>query len=209
MDQDNLVAMPIRTMRSKVAPGRPGEVRQIVIAVTPGTETREVFRPIRSLLRQRHRIKDGQANDFSIRDSARMADAQRGIVDVMRLLLLSIAGVSLVIGGIGVMNIMLVSVAERSREIGTRLAVGARGIDILVQFLIEAVVLSLLGGAAGAAVAAAAVPPLEDYFGRELFISPRALVVACVVSITIGVVFGMLPARRAARLDPVEALRRE
>jgi putative ABC transport system permease protein len=208
-DQDNVVVMPIRTMRSKVAPGRPGEVRQIVIATSRGKSTRDIMRPIRSLLRQRHHIQDGQANDFSIRDQQRMAEAQRGIVTVMRMLLLCIAGVSLVIGGIGVMNIMLVSVAERSREIGTRLAVGARGIDILVQFLIEAVVLSLLGGGAGALLAAALVSPLEGYFGWELHISSAALLVACGVSVTIGVVFGMLPARRAARLDPVEALRRE
>jgi putative ABC transport system permease protein len=201
--------MPIRTMRSKIAPGRAGEVGQIVLATKKGTSTEEVMRPIRALLRQRHHLKDGQANDFSIRDQATMANAQRGIVTVMRLLLLSIAGVSLVIGGIGVMNIMLVSVAERSREIGTRLAVGARGADILVQFLIEAVVLSLLGGASGALLAGALVAPLQSYFGFELHISPAALGVAFGVSVTIGIVFGLLPARRAARLDPVEALRRE
>lgn len=208
-DQDNVIVMPIRTMRSKIAPGRATEVRQIVLATAKGTSTLEVMRPIRSLLRQRHRLKDGQANDFSIRDQSTMANAQRGIVTVMRLLLLSIAGVSLVIGGIGVMNIMLVSVAERSREIGTRLAVGARGIDIMVQFLIEAVVLSLLGGAAGALLAGALVAPLQSYFGFELHVSPAALGVAFGVSVTIGIVFGLLPARRAARLDPVEALRRE
>lgn len=208
-DQDNVIAMPIKTMRSKIAPGRPGEVRQIVLAAADGVTTEELKRPIRSLLRQRHHIERGQGDDFSLRDQARIADAQRGVVTVMRMLLLSIAGVSLVIGGIGVMNIMLVSVAERSREIGTRLAVGATGADILVQFLIEAVVLSLLGGLSGAAFAAALVPPLESYFGWDLFVSVRALFIAMSVSITIGIVFGMLPARRAARLDPVEALRRE
>lgn len=208
-DQDNVIVMPIKTMRGKIAPGRPGEVRQIVLAAADGVTTDELQRPIRSLLRQRHHINYGEADDFSLRDQSRMADAQRGVVDVMRMLLLSIAGVSLVIGGIGVMNIMLVSVAERSREIGTRLAVGARGADILIQFLIEAVVLSLLGGAAGAALAATVMPPLEKYFGWDLYISVRALSIAAGVSITIGVAFGILPARRAARLDPVEALRRE
>ncbi len=208
-DQDNVIVMPIKTMRSKITPGRPGEVSQIVLSAADGVTTEELMRPIRSLLRQRHHINYGEGDDFSLRDQSRMADAQRGVVDVMRMLLLSIAGVSLVIGGIGVMNIMLVSVAERSREIGTRLSVGARGADILTQFLIEAVVLSLLGGAAGAALAAAVVPPLEDYFGWELYISARSLGIAAGVSITIGVAFGLLPARRAARLDPVEALRRE
>ena len=209
MDQDNVIVMPIKTMRSKITPGRPGEVSQIVLAAAKGVTTEELQRPIRSLLRQRHHIEIGDADDFSLRDQSRMAEAQRGVVAVMRMLLLSIAGVSLVIGGIGVMNIMLVSVTERSREIGTRLAVGARGADIMIQFLIEAVVLALLGGAAGAALSAALVSPLEAYFGWEMFISPRALTIAAVVSITIGVVFGALPARRAARLDPVEALRRE
>lgn len=208
-DQDNVVVMPINTMRSKVSPSRPGEVRQILVAADPEVGTKTVKRSLRSLLRQRHHITTDDGDDFSIRDSSRMAEAQRGVVAVMRLLLLSIAGVSLVIGGIGVMNIMLVSVAERSREIGTRLAVGARAGDILTQFLIEAVFLSLLGGAAGALLAAAVVTPLETYFGWPLAVSGKALSVASAVSITIGVVFGLLPARRAANLDPVEALRKE
>jgi putative ABC transport system permease protein len=209
MDQDNIIVMPLKTMRSKIVPGRPGEVRQIVLATKDGVMIDKIKRPITALLRQRHHIEPGDGDDFSLRDQSRMAEAQRGVVDVMRMLLLSIAGVSLIIGGIGVMNIMLVSVTERSREIGTRLAVGARGADILIQFLIEAVVLSLLGGAAGAALAALLVAPLEEYFGWEMFVSPRALSIATAVSLTIGVVFGLLPARRAARLDPVEALRRE
>lgn len=208
-DQDDVVVMPIKTMRAKVSPGRPGEVRQIVVAATPGVSSEAIQRPITSLLRQRHHLKQDEENDFSVRDQARIAQAQRGIVAVMRLLLLSIAAVSLVIGGIGVMNIMLVSVAERSREIGTRLAVGARASDILTQFLIEAVVLSILGGFGGALVAALLVSPLESYFGWPLSISVSSLTVASTVSVTIGVVFGFLPARRAAHLDPVEALRRE
>jgi len=208
-DQDNVVVMPLGTMRSKISPSRPGEVRQILVAADPEAGTKTVKRSLRSLLRQRHRITTDDGDDFSIRDSSRMAAAQRGVVAVMRLLLLSIAAVSLVIGGIGVMNIMLVSVAERSREIGTRMAVGARAGDILSQFLIEAVVLSLLGGAAGALLAGALTSPLEAYFGWPLQISGKALTIASVVSITIGVVFGLLPARRAAHLDPVEALRKE
>ncbi len=209
MDQDNIIVMPIGTMRAKVSPGRPGEVRQILISARQGVSSDEIQRPVTSLLRQRHHLNDDNGDDFSIRDSARMAKMQKGIVSVMRILLLCIATVSLVIGGIGVMNIMLVSVAERSREIGTRLAVGARGSDILVQFLIEAVVLSILGGAAGALLAALLITPLESYLGWPLWISSEALSVASIVSITIGIVFGLLPARRAAKMDPVDALRRE
>ncbi len=209
MDQDNLIVMPIATMRSKISPGRPGEVGQIAVGAKDGVSTQDLMRPIRSLLRQRHHISSGDEDDFSLRDQTRLAESQRGVVAIMRMLLLSIAGVSLVIGGIGVMNIMLVSVAERSKEIGTRLAVGARASDILSQFLIEAVILALLGGFAGAALAAALVPLMEDYFGWELVISGRSLAVASTVSISIGIVFGFLPARRAAMLDPVEALRRE
>ena len=208
-DQDNIVVMPLGTMRSKISPTRPSEIQQILLTTQDGTTTKEAERPIRALLRQRHHLEGEEEDDFSIRDQARMADAQRGVVMVMRLLLLSIAGVSLVIGGIGVMNIMLVSVAERSKEIGTRLAVGARGSDILTQFLIEAIFLSLLGGMLGVAVTGLVVRPLEGYFGWTLEVSAQSLWIATVVSITIGVVFGLLPARRAARMDPVDALRRE
>lgn len=208
-DQDSIVVMPLGTMRSKISPTRPFEIQQILLTTQEGTTTTVAERPIRALLRQKHRLNGDDEDDFSVRDQARMASAQRGVVVVMRLLLLSIAGVSLVIGGIGVMNIMLVSVAERSKEIGTRMAVGARGSDILIQFLIEAVFLSLLGGSLGVALTGAVVRPLEAYFGWALEVSARSLWIATIVSITIGVVFGLLPARRAARLDPVEALRRE
>lgn len=208
-DEDNVVVMPLGAMRSKVAPGRPGEVSQIAVAAKNGVDTGQIERPIRALLRQRHQLLQDDADDFSIRDQSRIVQTQRGIISVMHMLLLSIALVSLVIGGIGVMNIMLVSVAERSKEIGTRMAVGARGSDILIQFLVEAIVLSLLGGAGGALLAGLLVAPLQEYFGWELLISPTSLLVALTASITIGVVFGLLPARRAARLDPVEALRGE
>ncbi len=209
MDQDNIVVMPLGAMRSKIAPGRPGEVGQILVLAEKDVGSAKVMADIQSLMRQRHGIQQGQADDFSVRDQSRIANAQRGVVAVMRTLLLSIAGVSLVIGGIGVMNIMLVSVAERSREIGTRLAVGAQAADIMTQFLIEAVVLSLLGGLLGAGLAALLVPALEDYFGWDLALSIRGLAIASTVSVGIGITFGLLPARRAAKLDPVEALRRE
>jgi putative ABC transport system permease protein len=209
MDQDNVVVMPIGALRSKILAGGAGEVSQILVRADPAVGRETVRRGVEALLRQRHGIAEGGENDFAVRDQARIAEAQRGVVGVMRMLLLAIAAVSLAIGGIGVMNIMLVSVAERSREIGTRLAVGARASDILVQFLVESVVLCLLGGGAGALLSGLLVAPLEAYFGWELALSPSALLIASVVSVTTGVVFGLLPARRAARLDPVEALRRE
>ncbi len=209
MDMDNIIVMPLSTMRSKVAPSRPGEVGQIEIAAQKGASLEQIKKNIRSLIRQRHHIGPDEDNDFSIRDQSRMAQAQKGVVDVMKALLISIAMVSLFIGGIGVMNIMLVSVAERSKEIGTRLAVGATAGDVLVQFLIEAVVLSVLGGVVGLACAGMLLPPLEDFFGWELLISPRTAGLGMLVSMGTGVLFGFIPARRAARLDPVEALRRE
>jgi len=209
MDQDSIAIMPLRTMRAKVSPGRPGEVTQLLVKLDAGKNGLSADRHMTALLRQRHRLDAEQADDFSIRDSARFAEAQRSILDVMRTLLLSIAGISLIIGGIGVTNIMLVSVRERSREIGTRLAIGARAVDIMGQFLCEAVFLCVLGGLLGAFGSVLLIPPLEDYFGWELSLSMRALWVATLVSTTLGVTFGLLPARRAANLDPIEALRRE
>lgn len=209
MDQDSVVLLPLRTMRAKVSPGRPGEVSQLLVQLEAGAESRSAERSITTLLRQQHRLDLEAPDDFSIRDSSRFAEAQRGILLVMRTLLLSIAGISLVIGGIGVTNIMLVSVRERSREIGTRLAIGARAVDVLGQFLLEAVLLCVLGGLAGALGSVALIPPLEAYFGWELSLSLRALSVATLVSTTLGVTFGLLPARRAAQMDPIEALRRE
>jgi putative ABC transport system permease protein len=209
MDQDSIAILPLRTMRAKVSPGRPGDVSQLLVQVAKGADATLANRSMTTLLRQRHHLDTDQGDDFSIRDSARIAEAQRAILLVMRSLLLSIAGISLVIGGIGVTNIMLVSVTERSREIGTRLAIGARASDIMGQFLFEAVLLCVLGGITGALCSLLLIPPLEDYFGWELRLSLRALLVATTVSTTLGVTFGLLPARRAAQLDPIEALRRE
>jgi len=209
MDQDSIAVLPLRTMRAKVSPGRPFEVSQLLVKLGAGADGAQAERRMTALLRQRHHLDTDQGDDFSIRDSARFAEAQRGILLVMRTLLLCIAGISLVIGGIGVTNIMLVSVTERSREIGTRLAIGARASDIMGQFLFEAVFLCVLGGILGALGSTLLIPPLESYFGWDLRLSLRALAVATAVSTTLGVTFGLLPARRAAQLDPMEALRRE
>jgi len=209
MDQDSIAILPLRTMRAKISPGRPGEVSQLLAKLEPGATFAAAERSMTTLLRQRRHLDVEAPDDFSIRDSSRFAEAQRGILLVMRTLLLAIAGISLIIGGIGVTNIMLVSVRERSREIGTRLAIGARALDVMAQFLFEAVLLCVLGGLLGALASALLIPPLEEYFGWDLSLSLRALSVAIAVSTTLGVTFGLLPARRAAELDPIEALRRE
>jgi putative ABC transport system permease protein len=166
-------------------------------------------RQVTAILRQRHRLAEGAENDFRIRSQEEFREKQEAILSVLSVLLLSIAAVSLVVGGIGVMNIMLVSVTERTREIGIRMAIGARTTDIMVQFLIEAVVLCLIGGAAGALLAALAIHGIASTLEWKMGLSAEALSVALFTSTAIGVGFGFLPARRAAMLDPIHALGRE
>ncbi len=208
-DQDDVVVMPVATLRAKLLQTRPGQVGRILLQGATPDSAAEVERQATAILRQRHGLTEGAENDFRIRSQEDFRRRQEGILSTLRTLLLSIALVSLVVGGIGVMNIMLVSVTERTREIGIRMAIGAREIDILFQFLVEAVVLSLLGGAAGTLLAVLAVRSIAKALGWDMGVSTDALVVALAVSTTIGVTFGFFPARRAARLDPIHALRRE
>jgi putative ABC transport system permease protein len=161
------------------------------------------------LLRQRHRLQPGQDDDFTIRNLAEVFAAQESSARVMSILLGAIASVSLIVGGIGIMNIMLVSVTERTREIGLRLAIGAKTRDILSQFLVEAVTLSLLGGVTGIAIGVAA-SVLISYFAKwSTLVSPTAIMLAFVFSGLVGIFFGYYPAHKAALLDPIEALRYE
>jgi putative ABC transport system permease protein len=212
-DQDDLVLVPIKTARSRVlgtaSAARNPTVTTIWVKAADGVDTREVEAQVRSLLRQRHRIQPGADDDFSLRNLAEVMAAQEASSRVLALLLAAVASVSLLVGGIGIMNIMLVSVTERTREIGLRMAVGARTRDILGQFLVEAVTLSLIGGVAGVALGIGASVLIAELAGWRIVLSLAAVGLAVAFAFVIGVFFGFYPARKAARLNPVEALRFE
>ena len=162
---------------------------------------------VTSLLRQRHRLQSFQDDDFSVRNLADLAAAREASASTLSLLLAAVAGVSLAVGGIGIMNIMLVSVTERTREIGIRLALGARGFDILRQFLLEAVTLTIIGGTVGVLGGLATAYAISQVAGWPLLVEPSSVMLAVFVSGLIGVFFGWYPAIRAAKLDPIDALR--
>jgi putative ABC transport system permease protein len=208
-DQDDRIFMPIGSMRARVLPTAPGRVDMLMAASTSEDTTQRASKQIEEILRQRHRIRPGGDNDFKVNAQADLQEAQKSITDQLFRLLVGVSLVSLLVGGIGVMNIMLVSVAERTREIGIRLSIGARERDILVQFLVEAIVLSLIGGALGMLVGSALIVGAGLALKWPMAPQPGALVFGAVVSMIVGVAFGYLPARRAAKLDPIEALREE
>jgi putative ABC transport system permease protein len=212
-DQDDLVLVPLKTARSRVlgtaSAARNRTVGTIWVKAADGVDTKELEGHVRSLLRQRHRIQPGADDDFSLRNLAEVMAAQEASSRVLALLLAAVASVSLLVGGIGIMNIMLVSVTERTREIGLRMAVGARTRDILGQFLVEAVTLSLIGGLAGVALGIGTSVLIAELAGWRIVLSPEAVGLAVAFAFAIGVFFGFYPARKAARLNPVEALRFE
>ncbi len=212
-DQDDLVLMPITTARKRVLgaanPAKQRSVGTIWVKVAEGYDMKAAEEQVRALLRQRHRLQPGQDDDFSLRNLEEVAATQEASSRVLALLLAAVASVSLVVGGIGIMNIMLVSVTERTREIGLRMAVGARTRDILGQFLVEAVTLSLIGGLAGVAIGVATAVGIAEVAGWRIVLSPESVVLAVAFAFAIGVFFGYYPARKAARLNPVEALRFE
>jgi putative ABC transport system permease protein len=170
---------------------------------------KEAENQINALLRQRHRIQPNQDNDFSVRNLTELMSSQEQSADVMSLLLGAIASISLIVGGIGIMNIMLVSVTERTREIGIRVAVGAKSKDILLQFLIESLVLSLIGGALGIGIGIAGTYVLSAFTQWPTLLSIQAILLAFVFAGSVGVFFGFYPARKASLLDPIDALRYE
>ncbi len=207
VDQDDIVIMPYTSAMKRVAGGT--TLRNINVQVGDANEMNAAQKQIIDLLRQRHNIRPGRDDDFTVRSQQEIADAATATTNVMTGLLGAIAGVSLVVGGIGIMNIMLVSVTERTREIGTRMAVGAHGRDILTQFLIEAISLSSVGGILGIIIGIAAAKTIAITRHWPALISPGSIVIAFLVSAAVGIFFGFYPARKAARLDPIEALRYE
>ncbi len=208
-DQDDRVIVPIGTFRARIAPSSGGRIQQFVASASDERTVERAVAQIQEILRQRHRIDLDDQPDFQIRTQAEIRKSNETIFASLTALLSAIAGISLLVGGIGVMNIMLVSVTERTREIGIRMAIGASEGDILFQFLIEAVTLSLIGGIAGLAFGLATVALLSRALGWSMSLPISAVIMAFGTSATIGVVFGFLPARRAAQLDPIEALRHE
>ena len=207
-DQDDTVVLPIGSFRGRVMKTPPGFAGTLMISATSAETTDRAVAQIDSILRQRHRI-DTKEPDFQIRTQKEFQAIQGLIYGVLTLLLVVVAAISLVVGGIGVMNIMLVSVTERTREIGIRMAIGAQESDIQMQFLVEAVVLATLGGIAGILLGSGAISILARILEWKMAPDPIALSVSLAVSAAIGVGFGFFPARRAAKLDPIVALRRE
>jgi len=212
-DQDDVVMIPLGTLRNRIwggdATSRVKRVWSISVKVREGESMADVEASIRDLLRQRFKVSEGGDDPFTVRNLTEMLQAQEESSRVMTLLLATVAGISLVIGGIGIMNIMLVSVTERTREIGLRMAVGARGQDILAQFLIEALTLSVLGGALGVLLGALATWAVGYFAGWDVRLSLDSVALAVVFSGMVGVFFGYYPALRASRLQPIEALRHE
>jgi putative ABC transport system permease protein len=206
-DQDDVVIMPYTSAMKRVAGGT--TLRNINVQIGSEDQIASAQQQIVSLLRQRHNIRTGRDDDFTVRNQQEVADTANATANVMTGLLFAVACVSLVVGGIGIMNIMLVSVTERTREIGVRLAVGAHGRDILTQFLIEAVVLSAMGGVIGIAAGIVASKVISMIKNWPTVISPLWMLIAFLVSAAVGIFFGFYPAREASRLDPIEALRYE
>jgi putative ABC transport system permease protein len=208
-DQDDIVLMPSTSFRARVMHTPPGFAGALMASATSSATTDRAVHQIDEILRQRHHISPGADPDFVIRTQKEFAAMKDRISDALSLLLVFVAAVSLLVGGIGIMNIMLVSVTERTREIGIRMAIGARQGDIRTQFLVEAVMLAFLGGVTGVVTGGAAVAALQAVLGWPMSLRPTAVVVGIAVSAATGIAFGFFPARRAARLDPMEALRHE
>jgi putative ABC transport system permease protein len=180
-----------------------------MLSATSEETTGRALKQVTEILRQRHHIAENDEADFDVRTQAELQSLQESILGVLSGLLIAIAGISLLVGGIGVMNIMLVSVTERTREIGIRMAIGAREADILIQFLVEAIALAVAGGLVGTLIGYGAILGLSAALGWSMSLDTGSLVLALGVSSGIGIVFGFFPARRAAKLDPVAALARE
>ncbi|HVO94293.1 MAG TPA: ABC transporter permease [Terriglobales bacterium] len=206
-DQDDVVMVPYTSMMKLVMGVT--YIQQIIVAAVSADTTQEASTQIAALLRQRHKIRPGADDDFTIRNLSDIAEAASNSATVMAVLLGSIASVSLIVGGIGIMNIMLVSVTERTREIGIRMAVGARGRDIMLQFIVEAVVMAASGGVIGILVGIGSSNLIKYLAALPTLIRPEIIAISFLVSGSVGVFFGFYPARKASKLDPIDALRYE
>ncbi|MCE5336452.1 MAG: ABC transporter permease [Desulfobacteraceae bacterium] len=206
-DQDDLVLLPLRTVQRRMAGNN--EIEAIYVSVNDEASTAGAKDAILSMMRERRRIGIGKEDDFHVMDMQELANALAGSTRVLTALLGAVAAVSLLVGGIGIMNIMLVSVTERTREIGIRLAIGALKKEVLLQFLVEAVVLASFGGIVGVAAGIAAAIFGSAAIGVPFVLNLKIMAVAFIFSAAVGVLFGYFPARKAARLDPIEALRHE
>jgi putative ABC transport system permease protein len=206
-DQDDVVLLPLATLQRRVTGST--RVQTLLVSMQEGSDPERVKASLRQLLRERRKLAEADEDNFNILDTKQLADTLSGTTKVMTTLLGAVAAVSLLVGGIGIMNIMLVSVTERTREIGLRLAIGALEREVLLQFLIEAVVLAALGGLIGIVLATGASLVLAEAMQVPYVFSPGVNLLSFLFSAGIGVLFGYFPARRAARMDPIEALRHE
>ena len=206
-DQDDFVLLPLRAVQRRIAGNT--DVNSIYVSAQDGVSTEKVKRDIERQMRERRRISMGEDDDFHVNDMQELVSMMTGTTQVLTGLLSAVAAVSLLVGGIGIMNIMLVSVTERTREIGIRLAIGALEHEVLLQFLVEAVVLSSLGGIIGIVLALAGSVALADLMQVPFVFNAGIIVVAFIFSAAVGVIFGYFPARKAARLNPIDALRHE
>jgi putative ABC transport system permease protein len=206
-DSDDVILIPYTTASTRLT-GNP-RIPQILASTASQGDIPAAQDEVSTLLRESHHITKGEDDDFTVRNQTDLATAAESSTRVMTLLMASIASISLLVGGIGIMNIMLVSVTERTREIGIRLAIGARGSDVLVQFLVESIVMGILGGVAGLVLGYTSAKVLADFTGWETVISPVVMIIAVGFSGAVGVFFGYYPAQKAAALNPIEALRYE
>jgi putative ABC transport system permease protein len=209
-DRDDYVIMPFTTAVRRVLGNRlPGMVQQIMVSASPGVDSLTAADEIEEIMRHRHRLKPSDDSDFTIRTQEEVADMMGSVMGIMSAVLMGVASISLLVGGIGIMNILLVSVTERTREIGVRMAVGAKSRHILIQFLVESIILSMLGGLIGTLLGLAGTLAIARAAGFPFVLSLAAVLGAVLFSGTVGMFFGFYPARQASRLDPIASLRYE
>ncbi len=206
-DQDDVIFAPYTTVQSRLSGW--SRIFQILVSTSSPGDIPEAQQEITTLMRESHNLSEWEDDDFTVRNQTDLADAAQGTTEVMTLLLAAIASISLLVGGIGIMNIMLVSVTERTREIGIRMAIGARGRDVMTQFLVESIVMSVLGGLIGVGIGFGGASILGRVMGWHTVVSPETVLVALIFSAGVGIFFGFYPARKAAALNPIDALRYE